>query len=165
MSPAEPYPAQPPTEPACDDPPLRPQVLAEVAAAAVAPPDAVAQRLKSRLLQRIAAAPSGRTVQAQEGAWLPIWDGVDCKVLHVHGEQELACLLRFAPGAWLPAHRHPVTEECIVLEGVVRVGDHLQIHPGGYHVVLPGELHDRVGSDTGALVYLRGPLPEIRLFI
>lgn len=145
------------------DAPLSPRLLAELVAAPHHPDGAAAARIKSALLARVAQTVPGRTVQAEEGQWLPIWEGVECKVLHVHSEQELSCLLRFAPGAWLPAHRHPVAEECVVLSGVVRVGDSLHIRQGGYHVVQPADLHARVGSDTGALIYLRGPMPDLAL--
>lgn len=152
------------------DAPLGNRLLTELLAATAAQAGlgadaAAAARIKSTVLQRIAAGPCGLTVQAEEGDWLPIWDGVQCKVLHVHAPNELSCLLRFAPGAWLPAHRHPVAEECIVLRGVVRVGEAVHVREGGYHLVQAGDLHARVGSDTGALIYLRGPMPEIGLSI
>lgn len=170
MKPAEQYRAADPDAPAQGDAPLGERLLAELLRAlprgAGSKADtAASERIKSRLLGRIAADVAGRTVQAEEGDWLPIWEGVQCKVLHVHSDRELSCLLRFAPGAWLPAHRHPVAEECIVLRGVVRVGEQLHVREGGYHIVQAGDLHARVGSDTGALIYLRGPMPEIGLFI
>lgn len=171
MKPVEQYPASDEDRaPPDGDAPLGERLLAELIAAALreraAGADAAAsERIKSRLLGRIATDVAGRTVQPEEGDWLSIWEGVQCKVLHVHSDRELSCLLRFAPGAWLPAHRHPVAEECIVLSGVVRVGEQVHVREGGYHIVQASDLHARVGSDTGALIYLRGAMPEIGLFI
>jgi anti-sigma factor ChrR (cupin superfamily) len=85
------------------------------------------------------------------------------KVLH-HDEGILSYLLRLAPGASLPAHRHPVDEECLVLEGEMHIGD-LVLPAGGYHLGRRGVLHDRLTSPGGALIFLRGAVPDGALAI
>ena len=83
---------------------------------------------------------------------------IDRKVLH---EQDgvMSYLLRFAPGAVLPAHRHPVDEECVVLEGTIRIGA-LKLGPGGYHHVPKDVLDADSTSDEGCVIYLRGASPR-----
>lgn len=133
-------------------------------AAAPEPADAAVQaRVKQRVLRRIAAESTPRhlTVPAPEGPWQPFGPGVTMKVLHQEGAC-LSYLLRLEPGASLPAHRHPLDEECLVLEGEMHIGD-LVISPGGYHLGRRGVLHDRLSSPGGALIFLRGAVPEAAL--
>ena len=67
--------------------------------------------------------------------------GVEYKVLRRHAERGgSTLLLRFAPGADYPAHRHPAGEEYYVLEGALddgprtyRAGDYLYYPPGSVH--------------------------------
>lgn len=122
-------------------------------------------RVKSRLLRRIAADTTGRhvTAQPQEPGWQPFGDGVSIKVLHADAGI-MSYLLRLAPGAALPAHRHPVDEECVVLEGEVQIGA-LRLGAGGFHLGRKDVLHDRLCSAGGALIFLRGAIPEADLAI
>jgi len=128
---------------------------------AAAPIDAaLAQRVKHLVMQRIAALEDRHlTVPAADDRWQPFAPGVDIKVLH---EQDgvMSYLLRLAPGAVLPAHRHPMDEECVVLEGAVSIGDGLVVTAGGFHLAHGGTLHAPISSMHGAVVYLRGAAPE-----
>jgi quercetin dioxygenase-like cupin family protein len=72
----------------------------------------------------------------------------------------LSYLLRLAPGASLPPHRHALDEECLVLEGTLRVGSHTEVHAGGFHLAHRGALHPTVSTVTGATIYLRGAVPQ-----
>jgi len=122
-------------------------------------------RVKRRLLRRIAAdsTPRHGTVHAGEGRWLPFGPGVQMKVLHEAGGV-MSYLLRLEPGARLAAHRHPIDEECVVLEGRMCIGD-LVLEPGSYHLGRQGVLHDRLHSPEGALIFLRGAVPEPELVL
>lgn len=116
--------------------------------------------IKRRLLERIADADASHlTVQAHEGGWQPFLAGVQIRPLHEQGGM-LSYLLRLAPGARLPAHRHRADEECVVLAGTVRIGTRLAVGPGGYHLAHRGSLHATLASDTGATLFLRGAAPE-----
>ena len=123
------------------------------------------QRVKRRLLARIAEDQRSRhlTVQRDERGWQPFGDGLTIKVLHESGGI-MSYLVRLAPGAALPAHRHPVDEECVVLEGALAIGS-LELGPGGFHLGRQGVLHDRIVSPDGALIYLRGAIPDAVLLI
>lgn len=120
-------------------------------------------RLKRRLLHAIAAVATPRhlTVQADDAAarWQHFGPGLQIKVLH-QAEGVMSYLVRLAAGASLPPHRHPVDEECVVLEGEVRIGA-LRVAAGGYHRGRRGLPHDRLCSDEGALIFLRGAEPDL----
>lgn len=123
-------------------------------------PAAQARAIRRRLMERVADADASHlTIDADAGQWQPFLDGVTIKVLREH-EGVLSYLLRLEPGASLPPHRHPHDEECIVLEGRLRVGSQVEIGPGGYHLAHGGALHATVTSPTGATVFLRGAVPD-----
>jgi len=136
------------------------------AAAADEPLDATAQaRIKRRVMRRIAAdnTPRHLTHPAGDEGWQPFGDGVHIKVLHEAGGI-MSYLLRLAPGATLPAHRHPVDEECMVLEGEIRIGS-LRVAAGGFHLGRKDVMHDRLECPGGALLFLRGAVPEASLLL
>jgi quercetin dioxygenase-like cupin family protein len=119
-----------------------------------------ARRIRQRVFERVADADDSHlTVAADAGAWQPLAEGVQLKVLH-EADGVLSYLLRLAPGASLPPHRHPMDEECIVLEGWLQVGSRLRVGPGGYHLARRGALHATLRSDTGATLFLRGAVPQ-----
>lgn len=132
------------------------------------PPDTIApapprraREIKRRLFERVADADDSHlTIGADDGEWQPFADGVRIKVLRER-DGVLSYLLRLAPGATLPPHRHPLDEECLVLDGVLNVGSRWQVGPGGYHLAHAGALHASIGSRTGATIFLRGAVPEL----
>lgn len=151
----------PPTDPTPDLAQLDADLLEAFSAAQQ--PEAVdvalAQRVKRRVLKRIAELEDRHlTVQAGADGWQPFGPGLQIKVLHEH-EGTMSYLLKLAPGAQLPPHRHPQDEECVVLEGELRIGA-LVVPAGGFHLARRDTLHDRIGTDTGAVIYLRGAVPD-----
>jgi anti-sigma factor ChrR (cupin superfamily) len=149
------------------DPALDAELVARIDAA-LAPeplPAAAHERVKRRLLQRIAAdnTPQHLTHPPGPEGWQPFGAGVQIKVLYEEGGV-MSYLLRLAAGAALPPHRHPVDEECVVLEGEVQIGT-LRVGAGGFHLGRKNLLHDALRSDGGALIFLRGAVPEARLVL
>lgn len=121
---------------------------------------AQARAIRRRLLERVAdTEDSHLTVPASATGWQPYMDGVQIKVLH-ENEGVLSYLLRFEPGARIEAHRHPLDEECVVLEGVLKVGSQIEVGPGGYHLARAGSLHASIATETGATIFLRGAEPH-----
>lgn len=118
-------------------------------------------RIKQRLLRRIAAEATPRHVSCEtaEGTWQPFGAGVQIKVLH-EADGVMSYLLRLAAGASLPPHRHPVDEECVVLEGEIAIGA-LRFRAGSFHLGRKDVLHDRLVSEHGAVIFLRGATPEL----
>ena len=148
-----------------DAPALDDETAALIAAAFETEPlDAAASvRVKGRLLRRIAAESTPRHLTLPPGAegWQPFGTGLQIKMLH-EAAGVMSYLVKLAPGAALPAHRHPVDEECVVLEGEVQIGT-LRVGAGGFHLGRKDVLHDQVRSEGGAVIYLRGAVPEAAL--
>lgn len=116
--------------------------------------------MRRRLLGRVADTEERLlTVQADDQAWQDFAPGVQIQVLREH-LGVLSYLLRLAPGARLPAHRHPLDEECLVLSGSLQVGSQVEVGPGGYHLAPQGALHAAISSRSGATIFLRGAVPE-----
>ena len=145
-------------DPVVLDADLRSEFDAAHVAAAV--PRDVAARIKLKLFQRIAAADKHLVaIPADADTWKPFLPGVSIKVLHRHGDM-MSYLLRMAPGAVIPAHRHPCEEECVVLEGSIHIGD-VHLDAGGFLLVHEGVLHgELVAEEDGAVLYLRGARPR-----
>ena len=106
----------------------------------------LAARVKRRVLQRIAEEqrPQHLTVHAAGDIW--------------------SYLLKLEAGAQLPTHRHPVDEECVVLQGLVQVGE-LQVAAGGFHLGRKDVLHAPITAVESALLFLRGARPEADLLV
>ncbi|MGV3572446.1 MAG: cupin domain-containing protein [Ramlibacter sp.] len=119
--------------------------------------DALIERVRVRVLDAIRAErqAQSRTVRAAEGGWEEVAPGVQRKMLWLAAGAQ-SCLVRMEPGAVVPAHAHAIDEECVVLEGSVRIGDDLVLQVGDFHVGRAGSSHAMTTSETGAMVYLRG---------
>ena len=124
------------------------------------------ERVRNRLMQRIAQdiAPRHLTVKADAAPWQPFLPGIERKILLKSGAT-ISYLLRLAPGASLPAHRHPVDEECLVLAGAVSIGSELELHSGDFHVGRADLAHTTISSISGATLYLRGAAPDPKLIL
>ena len=131
-------------------------------------PEDRAGAMKRRLLARVEAAAGAdqasagglSTIRSDEGEWRSFIPGVRIKVLMREGDT-MSYLLRLEAGALIPPHDHPQTEECVVLEGEVRIGE-VVVHPGDYHIARAGHGHGLLRSDTGALLFLRGAAPSAK---
>jgi anti-sigma factor ChrR (cupin superfamily) len=125
------------------------------AAEPVAPPP----QLKSALLAKLDP-PAGYTISpADPTAFerLP-FPGLSMRVLNIDKVGgRFTSLLRFAPGARLPAHPHASAEECVLLEGSLYMGG-VKMTAGAYLRVEAGVDHVEQWSDTGALAFVTGPL-------
>jgi anti-sigma factor ChrR (cupin superfamily) len=112
-------------------------------------------RVRAKVMNAVTQATSDlhRTVRAGEGDWRQIAPGIERKLLWERGVAS-SCMLRVAPGASFPGHNHPIDEECVVLEGSLRIGS-LLLRPGDFHVGLSGVEHEAVSTDDGCLCFLR----------
>ena len=119
----------------------------------------IVSRVRARVLKAIADGSAGirDIVPAGTVAWLPFLPGIERQVLHESGGV-MCYLLKFAPDAVLPAHRHPMDEECVVLQGSVRIGP-LVLEAGSFQKVGRTVLDSDTSSDHGAVIYLRGAPP------
>ena len=83
--------------------------------------------------------------------WQPLRPGVEFHALYGQpGQGPAAALLRYAPGASVPSHRHGGIEHILVLEGSQR--DENGVYTAGTLLVSPPGSRHAVTSDTGCLV-------------
>ena len=91
--------------------------------------------------------------------WQVLRPGVDFHALYGQpGQGPAAALLRYAPGASVPAHQHGGIEHILVLAGSQR--DDNGLYPAGTLLVSPPGSRHAVVSDDGCLVLAiwAGPL-------
>ena len=85
--------------------------------------------------------------------WKPFRAGIEIHSLYGElGVGRSAALLRYAPGAVLPAHRHVGFEQILVLEGA-QVDEHGRYAKGMLVVNAPGSGHS-VHSPEGCIVFV-----------
>lgn len=121
----------------------------------VAPPP----ELKAALLAKLDP-PSGYTITTPDPtAFDPLpYPGMTMRILSIDpAAKRFTSLLKFAPGARLPAHPHATAEECVLLEGTLWMGG-VKMTAGSYLRVEAGVDHVDQWSDTGALAFVTGPL-------
>lgn len=102
--------------------------------------------------------PRHLTVRSHAGPWKAFLPGVERRILREHAGT-MWYLLRLAPGALLPAHRHAIDEECMVLSGSLRMGGALELQEGDFHMAAKDVPHADITSDHGAVIFLRGATP------
>lgn len=101
------------------------------------------------------AAKAPRTIDPRTIAWRPIAPNLEHKILHTDAATGARMVLyRAGPGAFVPAHRNVVTEECLVLEGEIEIGDKT-LRAGDMQIVHAGTMHTRISSRAGAVIYIR----------
>ena len=88
-------------------------------------------------------------VDVADRPWTEQRPGVLWKVLWAEGDRK-ALLVRYAPGARIPRHRHLGDEQVFVLEG--SVSDDTGTCTAGNYVRRPPGCEHAVHSETGALV-------------
>ena len=82
------------------------------------------------------------------------YEGVEYKILYVDNEtKNVTSLLKLQPGAAYPAHHHAGVEQCLVLEGTVRIGQ-IMLESGDFEYANAGTEHAVVQSDTGCVLML-----------
>ena len=93
-----------------------------------------------------------------EVAWKPFRTGIEIHLLYGEmGVGRAAALLRYAPGASLPAHRHAGFEQIMVLQGAQE--DERGRYGKGTVVVNPPGSKHAVTSHGGCIVFVTWELP------
>ncbi|MBL8896684.1 MAG: cupin domain-containing protein [Planctomycetes bacterium] len=86
--------------------------------------------------------------------------GVEVKRLHVDpAARRVTMLVRMAAGAAYPRHRHGDDEECLVLEGSLRVGGEI-LRRGDYQIALRGSAHGVQDTEEGCLLLISSGLGD-----
>lgn len=123
----------------------------------IAPPASVWKEIRGRLGPQNKSLPKGiSAVFAAEGEWRPVNEKVHLKSLFIDSEQGAeSYILKFLPGGMIEQHSHgDWNDECIVLEGEIRVGD-VPMKPGDFHVATRGAAHPTLYSEMGGMLYVR----------
>jgi quercetin dioxygenase-like cupin family protein len=124
----------------------------------IEPSSSVKSALRERILARAASQVSTSpkthlTVPLSDEDWHDVAPLIKIKTLF-ESEDGKGVLFRFEPGARLPAHEHDTDEECVVLEGELRIGA-ATVRAGDFHLARKGIPHGPLTSPTGALFYIR----------
>jgi anti-sigma factor ChrR (cupin superfamily) len=99
-------------------------------------------------------------VFANEGEWQEMVPGISMKVLHHDADMNrTTVLVRLAPGAVYPSHRHRGLEECLVLEGDLHV-DGTILHAGDFTASYEEKVHMDTHSNEGCLLLISSPLDD-----
>jgi quercetin dioxygenase-like cupin family protein len=120
------------------------------------------QRMRLAIKKRISdeCPTGGKTIRANINEWFDLNEEIAIKVLHQDFENRIqTSLWRLKPGAVITAHRHENDEECLVIEGSIKVGNH-ELFAGDYHIMEKGSYHTNLISETGALLYLKHDMHE-----
>jgi mannose-6-phosphate isomerase-like protein (cupin superfamily) len=129
--------------------------LLPFAAPEVQPPD----DLRARLMERVTGTPpprkmstdtAGILIRAGDSPWMdaPV-PGVQVRPLL--GESTM--LVRMAPKTWYPKHRHPVGEQCLVLEGSIQA-DGVTAYAGDFTYMPPGSAHAPLYTENGCVLLI-----------
>jgi quercetin dioxygenase-like cupin family protein len=99
--------------------------------------------------------PGIHVLRQDAGRWRQLpWPGVTTKLLHADRTTGFAThLLKLEPGAKYPSHHHAGVEQCLVLEGQVRIGD-LLLQAGDFEKADAGTIHHVVTTDAGCLLLI-----------
>ena len=91
--------------------------------------------------------------RARERDWSPTdYAGIDRALFRNNDAGGRSSVLRLRQGTAFPRHGHERTEEVVVLEGRVRIGD-VELEAGDYLFTTPGEEHD-VEARTEAVIFV-----------
>lgn len=137
------------------------------APAADAPAARAARKPSSRRRSRRSGAPTQATAEqtgdlvvlrGNTAVWTRLAEGVETRTLFVDRHaRRVTMVVRLAPGATYPAHYHAGAEECLVLQGDLRVGDYV-LGPGDYQRAPQGSWHGEQRTMTGCVCVVIAPL-------
>ena len=111
-------------------------------------------QLASRIAPEARGLPDPVDRRWSEPEWDDVGTGITCKVLASDLEtQQVSMLVRLAPGAAYPPHRHAGVEELHLLDGELWIDDR-KLRAGDYYRAEPGTSDDKVWSETGCTCVL-----------
>lgn len=103
------------------------------------------------LKQRVMSLTQTHITRAAEGVFVQTpFEGVSYKSLFIDRETRMHTLiLRLAPGAVYPRHRHKRPEQCLVLSGEVEIDGQIRLTSGDFEWIDQQTTHDSILSRTG----------------
>ena len=111
-------------------------------------------QLASRIAPEARGTPGPVERRWSEPEWEDVGTGISCKVLASDQEaQQVSMLVRLAPGAAYPPHRHAGAEQLHLLDGELWIDDR-KLRAGDYYRAEPGTSDNKVWSETGCTCVL-----------
>jgi anti-sigma factor ChrR (cupin superfamily) len=100
-------------------------------------------------------------IRGDDGAWEETGvAGVRVRRLLVDpARNQFTALVRMDAGTSYPRHVHNGPEECLVLEGDIRMGDAV-LHAGDYQYAPPDTLHGEQSTENGCLLLISSSLSD-----
>jgi anti-sigma factor ChrR (cupin superfamily) len=127
-----------------------------------------ADALWDRLIERIGAEATQESARRfsshfTQPEWEDVGPGISCKILAGTAEGDrVSMLVRLAPGAKYPPHRHSGLEELHLLDGELWI-DGRKLYPGDYNRAEAGTADQSVWSETGCTcVLITSPADVLR---
>ena len=117
-------------------------------------------RVRERLLSA-ARRPATYTSWGAEAAWVDTGvPGIRARILSVDKARSMVTLvIRAAPGAVYPSHKHHGPEECFVISGSVLIAGRV-LHAGDFHHADEDSEHGEISTTDGADVLLIGAVED-----
>jgi anti-sigma factor ChrR (cupin superfamily) len=111
--------------------------------------DRLAERVANKTDRQPPPAPASSEIEWEDAA-----PGISVKILSTDAsKKQVTLLVRLAPGADYPPHRHAGIEELHLLDGELIVND-MKLYPGDYLKADAGSVDHRVRSETGCTCLL-----------
>jgi quercetin dioxygenase-like cupin family protein len=121
-----------------------------------------AERMRMRIMEGIQIQPhphaTYHTMTGDGGTWIDVDAKLEMKILH-KDSRATSFLLRLKPEAKLPSHVHAADEECLVLEGELRLAEGVTLRAGDHHFAPNGLPHGPAESPSGTLLFLHSEKP------
>jgi quercetin dioxygenase-like cupin family protein len=119
------------------------------------PPESLWERLSQRIAAETGEAPlMPAPPRPVEPEWEEAAPGISVKLLATDPESDrVSMLVRLAPGAAYPPHRHAGVEELYLLHGELMI-DERKLYPGDYNRAEANTVDHRVWSETGCTCVL-----------
>jgi anti-sigma factor ChrR (cupin superfamily) len=141
---------------------LRPVIASFVAwpSDVLRPSTALWDRLSERIGGDRPAVEIAATRPSKKPEWKEAGPGISYKLLATDlATDRVSMLVRLAPGAEYPPHRHAGREELHLLHGELFIDDR-KLYPGDYYSAEPGTADRRVWSATGCTCVLMASLQD-----
>ncbi len=135
-------------------PTLDDEVTAAIASKIISttPAPEVAQRIKSKLMQRVANN-NQLFMFAKQSTWHEVYPGVKVRLLREENNTKLL-MVEMAANSCLLEHSHTQNEESFVIKGEVYI-EGILCGEGDYHYAPSGSQHQKITTKTGCTLLVK----------
>jgi len=120
----------------------------------LAPPANTKDRIKNKLMQRVAQSRDSQFfVFSEQGHWKSIKHGIQIKILKSDAQAK-SFLLKLDENTAIPYHDHQKNEETFVIDGEVWL-DGIFCKNGDYHFAGAGTFHKEIRTENGCTLLIK----------